>query len=130
MRFKPGQKVRVVKPYSGSDFNDGEIVKIVCILHKKDGHDVYGAVSCEVDEDDTWYLYEDEVAPFNNGDKIRAMNNKELANYLYHAGFFDFNCRAPLCKVCPHDCFSCYKIPDACVDGIESFLNDDYYKED
>ena len=31
MRFKVGQKVRVVKPYSSDFFHDGEIVEIVYI---------------------------------------------------------------------------------------------------
>lgn len=85
MRFKVGQKVRVIKPYSGSEFSDGDIVEIVRI-GTEDGETMncYGAVTSPAHY--MWYLYEDEVAPLTNADKIRSMTDEELAEWLEYEG--------------------------------------------
>ena len=83
MRFKVGQKVRVVKPYSGSDFDNGEIVEIIGIERDAyHGQDCYKAVSCENKDKDWSCLCEDEVRPINNGDKIKIMTHEELMAFM------------------------------------------------
>lgn len=124
MRFKVGQKVRVVKPHYGCYFYNGDVVEIARI-GTVDGKDMncYGAKyedSCLL-----WYLHEDEiepiedeVAPITNGDKIRAMSNRELAEFLLDQPYNN-----SACHVCPHKDVRCFDIEDACVDGIEAWLN-------
>lgn len=112
MRFKVGQKVRVVKPYSGSEFSDGDIVEIVRI-GTEDGETMncYGAVTSPAHY--IWYLYEDEVAPLTNADKIRNMTDEELAKF-----FFEPNqefCRK--CKYLGSDCDGLY-----CKDSMLEWL--------
>lgn len=83
MRFKVGQKVRVVNPYSDSDFHDGEIVEIVGISpNAYYGQDCYKAISCESKDKDWWCLCEDEVRSINNGDKIKIMTHEELMDFM------------------------------------------------
>ena len=79
MRYKVGTKVRVVNPYSGSEFEDGDIVTIIGIGFEDDP-DCYEAILSEGDF--SWYLREDEVAPLTNGDKIRGMTDEELATLI------------------------------------------------
>ena len=124
MKFKVGQKVRVVKPYSGSNFNDGEIVEIKDISSDEAGNDCYLAISCEVQDEYSWYLYEDEVAPITNGDKIRVMSDDDLAEFLFNAEFDDFSC-----KFCPHNpvnkgvnSFAC-TADSSCFDGFKAWLS-------
>lgn len=79
MKFKVGDKVRVCNPYSGSDFEDGDIVTIIGI-GDDDGYnpDCYKAI---LDEDRyPWYLQEDEVCAVTVGDNIRRMTDSELAD--------------------------------------------------
>lgn len=80
MKFKIGQKVRVVNCYSGGNFYDGDIVEIVQI-GTDDGEDenCYGAISPH--DNYKWYLYEDEVGPVTNRDKINSMTNEEFARF-------------------------------------------------
>lgn len=128
MRFKVGQKVRVVKPYSKSDFYDGEIVEITGISSDAyHGQSYYRAVSCENKEKGWLCLCENEVdpipngnnaTPITNGDKIRAMSNRELATFLLDQPYNN-----SACHVCPHKDVRCFDIEDACVDGIEAWLN-------
>ena len=82
MKYKVGNKVRVVKPYSGGNFNDGDIVTIECIGFEDD-YDCYGATS--PDDGLMWYLNEDEVESVTNGDRIRDMSDDELAETLNSA---------------------------------------------
>ena len=79
MKYKVGTKVRVVNPYSGSEFEDGDIVTIIGIGFEDDP-DCYEAILSEGDF--SWYLREDEVAPLTNGDKIRGMDDRELGIFL------------------------------------------------
>lgn len=129
MRFKVGQKVRVVRPYSDSDFHDGEIVEIVGISpNAYYGQDCYKAISCENKDKDWWCLCENEVepipngnnaTPITNGDKIRSMSNRELAEFLFEADYED-----SACVVCPHRYTDyCDTSGAACVDGFEAWLN-------
>lgn len=62
MIHKIGDKVRVVNPYSGGDFEVGDVVTIVRI-GDEDGFEpnCYGAISPH--DGSLWYLNEDEVAP-------------------------------------------------------------------
>lgn len=58
MKFKRGDKVRIVSERNGHGFSIGEIVRIDEIYkHKDDEH--YYAVS----NDDGWYVGPDEIAP-------------------------------------------------------------------
>lgn len=77
MRFKVGNKVRVVKPYSGGNFDDGDIVTIEQIGDGDFTDECYGAISPY--DNIMWFLQEDEVAPMTMGDLIRARNDHELA---------------------------------------------------
>lgn len=81
MRFKVGQKVKVVNCYSGGNFENGDIVEIVQI-GTDDGEekDCYGAISPY--DNWKWYLYEDEISPVTNADKIRSMSDEELAKFI------------------------------------------------
>lgn len=79
MKHKVGEKVVVVNPYSGSDFEDGEIVTIVRIGDENGFEpDCYGAV--RDGENYLWYLYEDEVKPniVTQIEKTRLVNVDEL----------------------------------------------------
>lgn len=123
MRFKVGQKVRVVNPHYGCYFYSGDVVEIVRI-GTVDGKDMncYGARyegSCFL-----WYLHEDEVesieykaTPITNGDKIRAMSNRELADMLLHG------VKGANCKRCPHLHKPTCTTENSCIDGIEAYLN-------
>lgn len=81
MKFRVGATVRVVKPYSGGNFEDGDIVKIIQI-GDDDGEELncYGAISPY--DGWKWYLNEDEVAPITLGDWVRTMNNEEMADFF------------------------------------------------
>ena len=78
MKFKVGDKVRVVNPY-GTNFEDGDIVEIAKIGFEEE--ECYGAISPY--DGEMWYLDEDEVAPVTNADMIRHMNNEELSMFLW-----------------------------------------------
>ena len=113
MRFKVGQKVRVVKPYSGSEFSDGDIVEIVRI-GTEDGETMncYGAVTSPAHY--IWYLYEDEVAPLTNADKIRNMTDEELADFIQRVQIGDFSnldYGKTFCDMCDrqYECDDCLK---------------------
>lgn len=128
MRFKVGQKVRVVKPYSDSDFHDGEIVEIVGISpNAYYGQDCYKAISCENKDKDWWCLCENEVepipngnnaTPITNGDKIRAMSNRELAEFLRRFNSYNPSVET-VCKKCQWS-GACTK---GCVAGLIAWLN-------
>lgn len=87
MRFKPGQKVKVVQCYSGGNFGVGDIVEIIQI-GDDDGYEpnCYGAISPR--DNWKWYLNEDEVALVSNRDWIRSLNdtqfNKAMINIVIH----------------------------------------------
>lgn len=80
MRFKIGDKVKVVNSYSGGNFEDGDIVTIAQIGFEDE--DCYGAISQY--DNRMWFLNEDEVAALTNGDNIRSMTDEELADFLVH----------------------------------------------
>lgn len=87
MKFKVGQKVKVVNRYSGGNFDIGDIVEIIQI-GDDDGFEsnCYGAISPW--DNWKWYLYEDEVAPVNNRDWLKSLNdaqfNKAMINIVRH----------------------------------------------
>ena len=77
MRFKVGNKVRVINPYSGGNFEDGDVIVIAQIGDGDSCNECYGAISPY--DNIMWFLYENEVAPITMGDLIRARNDHELA---------------------------------------------------
>ena len=81
MRFKVGSTVVVVQVYSGGNFAVGDIVK-VCQIGDDDGYEknCYGAISPH--DGIKWYLFEDEVGPFTNGDLIRSMSDQSLGEWI------------------------------------------------
>ena len=80
MRFKVGSKVIVKQVYSGGNFEVGDIVEI-CQIGDDDGDmNCYGAISPY--DGMKWYLQEDEVGVISEGDRIRSMNDDELAEYI------------------------------------------------
>ena len=125
MRFKVGQKVRVVNPHYGCYFYEGDVVEIARI-GTVDGKDMNCYGGRYEDSLFLWYLHEDEVeaiesedkaAPLTNGDKIRAMSNQELADMLLHG------VKGANCKRCPHLHKSTCATENSCIDGIEAYLN-------
>lgn len=124
MRFKVGQKVRVVEPYTHSGFKDGDIVEILKIEDDDSDNVCYKAKLCSNDLV-IWYLNEDEVesieiksAPITNGDKIRAMSNRELSDFLRNFDSYD-TLSETICKDCVWS-DSCTK---SCVECLEVWLN-------
>lgn len=93
MRFKVGQKVVVKDCINGANFENGDIVEIVQIgTDYGEYQDCYGAISpwdkCK------WYLYEDEIGPVTNADKIRSMTDEELTDFfLYDEVYFCSLCK-------------------------------------
>lgn len=81
MKYKVGEKVRVVQCYSGGNFAVGDIVEIIQI-GDDDGfdHNCYGAISQY--DGMKWYLQEDEVGANTNAARIRAMSDEELAREI------------------------------------------------
>lgn len=109
MRFNIGDKVRVIKPYSGGNFEDGDIVEIVQIGDEDFECECYGAISPY--DNDMWFLDEEEVAPVTNADMIRHMNDEELAD------FFNERVNVGACsdfgithnRECDSNCLECIK---------------------
>ena len=64
MKFDIGDRVQVVNPYSGGNFNHGDIVEIVHVVDGDCYRECYGAISSH--DNILWFLYEDEVMPINN----------------------------------------------------------------
>ena len=81
MRFNVGNKVRVVNPYSGGTFENGDIIIIKQIGDQDFNTECYGAISSY--DNIMWFLNEDEVAAITNADCIRAMTDDELADFFY-----------------------------------------------
>lgn len=81
MKFKVGAKVIVKQVTTGGNFEIGDVVE-VCQIGDDDGYDneCYGAISPH--DGYKWYLGEDEVGPATNADRIRAMNDEELAKFF------------------------------------------------
>lgn len=110
MRFKVGQKIIVEDCFSGGNFKIGDIVEIVQI-GTDDGEDenCYGAISPY--DGLLWYLYEEEVGPLTNADKIRSMTDEELAEFLTDDGWSCNECYSgqedsdnPLSCGCDEEC--------------------------
>lgn len=54
-----------------------------------------------------------------NGDKIRAMSNRKLAEFLFNSDYEE-----SACEVCPHRYTDdCAMKKTACFDGYEAWLN-------
>lgn len=53
-----------------------------------------------------------------NGDKIRAMSNRELSEFLFDADYGEI-----ACEVCPHRYKPTCTTENSCIDGIEAWLN-------
>ena len=79
MKFKVGAKIVVKNVYSGGNFENGDIVTVEQI-GCDDEKDCYGAISPY--DGYMWYLWEDEVGPATNADRIRSMSDDELAMWL------------------------------------------------
>lgn len=86
MRFKVGTRVLVKNVYSGGNFDNGDIV-IIKQVGNEDEDDCYGAISPH--DGLVWFLYEDEVddVPSTNADRIRAVNDEDLAKLLCCTGW-------------------------------------------
>lgn len=83
MKFKVGAKIIVKDVRYGGNFDIGDIVTIEEIGCEDDPN-CYGAISPY--DGMIWYLYEDEVGPITNADRIRAMSDEELATWLEYEG--------------------------------------------
>lgn len=79
MKYKIGSRVRVTNPYSGGNFDDGDIVTIEQI-GCEDEPDCYGAISPY--DNMMWFLNENEVQPATRADYIRSMSDEQLGEFL------------------------------------------------
>ena len=78
MKYGIGKKVKVITLYySKTNLKQGDIVTIVNYEHMPT-IDCYKCVK----NNEYYYLFEDEVEPLSNGDRIRAMNDKQLINFI------------------------------------------------
>lgn len=83
LRFKIGDKAKVIGDYSGHDFYLGEIVKILEIGSEYEpDEDCYLATSVDIPYGREWYVDDTELAPYTNGDYIRQMSNEQLSKFL------------------------------------------------
>lgn len=83
LRFKVGDKAKVIGDYSGHDFYLGEIVKILEIGSEYEpGEDCYLATRVDISDGREWYIDDEELSPYTNGDCVRQMNNKQLSEFL------------------------------------------------
>lgn len=127
MRFKVGQKVRVVKPRYGCYFRDGDVVEIHRI-EAEDGEDMNRYGARYEDGRFLFSLYDDEVepvesedkpVPITNGDKIRAMSNAELSDLI----LYGIGLGSGPCDNCQHKyTVFCHK-PNRCEAGMIAWLN-------
>lgn len=79
MKFKVGARIVVKDVRYGGNFDNGDVVTVDQI-GCEDDPDCYGAISPY--DGMMWYLYEDEVGPATNADRIRSMSDEELAEQL------------------------------------------------
>ena len=77
VKFKVGARIVVKDVRYGGNFDNGDVVTVDQI-GCEDDPDCYGAISPH--DGMMWYLYEDEVGPATNADRIRAMSDEELAD--------------------------------------------------
>lgn len=86
MRYRVGTKVVVRTPYSGGNFDDRDVVIISQIGDGDGDYDCYGAISPH--DGLMWYLQEDEVEAYSNGERMRNASDEELADALVDLVFF------------------------------------------
>lgn len=83
LRFKIGDKAKVIGDYSGHSFLKGETITILGIGSEYEpDRDCYLAASIDEPEVGEWYIDDEELSPCTNGDCIRQMNNKQLSEFL------------------------------------------------
>lgn len=115
MRFKVGDKVLVVNVLYDDSFEVVDVVQIDQVGEYEDPN-CYVVSSQTSHIPNIGYLREEEVAPITNGDKIRAMSNREMAEFLFEADYED-----SACVVCPHKKDFC--TINGCIDALEAWLN-------
>lgn len=79
MKHKIGDRVRVINPHTGENFDDGDIV-VIEQIGCEDDLDCYGAISPY--DGIMWFLREDEVRPATRADFIRSMSDEQLGKFL------------------------------------------------
>lgn len=83
LRFKIGDKAKVIDDHSGHGFCLGEIVKILEIDSEYAPNiNCYLTTSVDIPDGREWYVDDEELAPYTYGDCIRQMNNKQLSEFL------------------------------------------------
>ena len=83
LRFKVGDKAKVMDDYSGHSFLKGEIITILGIGSEYEpNRDCYLATSIDAPEVGEWYIDDEELSPYTNGDCVRQMSNDELGKFL------------------------------------------------
>lgn len=83
LRFKIGDKAKVIGDYSGHSFLKGEVITILGIGSEYESdRDCYLASSVNSPEVGEWYIDDEELAPYTHGDCIRQMNNEQLGEFL------------------------------------------------
>lgn len=107
MKHKVGDVVRVITPYSGGEFEDGDIVTI-CRIGDEDEQDMncYGAISPH--DGHMWYLLEDEVESVvkTNEERLNEMSIEEKAEFLSKIAYsretpWSKPFQEKFCKNCP-----------------------------
>lgn len=83
LRFKVGDKAKVIGDYSGHSFLEGETITILEIGSEYEpSRDCYLAASIDNPEVGEWYINDEELSPCTNGDYIRQMSNEQLSKFL------------------------------------------------
>lgn len=83
LRFKIGDKAKVIGDYSGHSFLKGETITILGIGSEYEpDRDCYLAASIDEPEVGEWYIDDAELASYTNGDYIRQMSNDELGRFF------------------------------------------------
>ena len=81
MKYPVGTTLKVVDLLHGADLDIGDIVKVVQ-LGDGDGFDVncYGVISPH--DNMMWFLWDDEVQPATNYDRLRGMSSHDMMETL------------------------------------------------
>lgn len=81
MKYPVGTTLKVVDLLHGADLDIGDIVKVVQ-LGDGDGFDVncYGVISPH--DNMMWFLWDDEVEPATNYDRLRGLSSHDMTETL------------------------------------------------
>lgn len=122
MKYKVGQKVKIIANNSRHDFNIGDIVEIKNIDYTDNQDGLY--LAQEPNSEWEW-LFSDsecELAEYSNADKFRAMNDDELVLWIMENVSDEHICN--LCSNPPYK-NNVLKCSGKCSQGIMEWLKKD-----